>query len=152
MPSKQFAVEKSGPKRLGISYKGFYKNFVITFDGKTIGTINDDKKLEKGMTFTLPDNSVLSVRLIKEDKYMLEILRNEVPIPGSATHPVVLMKVALMFSLPCGLFSLIFGIGGTVFGIRLFSELSFGWASVIGGVLTLLFSISLIHKIRVSCG
>ncbi|MGL4369423.1 MAG: hypothetical protein ACRCUT_07110, partial [Spirochaetota bacterium] len=78
MPKTQYILEKSAGKRLEISYTGYYKNVQIIFDGALLDTIENEKELKKGRTYTLMDKTILSVKLVKKDAYVLEILHNGV--------------------------------------------------------------------------
>ena len=95
MPSRSFALETGGPKRLVISWKGLWKNINVTLDGKVLGTIADQKELKAGRGFQLPDNSILQVQLVKKAMASeLQVLRDGRPLPGSDSDPAQRLSVA----------------------------------------------------------
>jgi len=63
MPKIKYAIEKGGPKRLEISWKGNFTEFTIRLDGNVIGSINDREQLEAGQEFRLEDGSSIKVQL-----------------------------------------------------------------------------------------
>ncbi len=150
MPQKQFPFESAGPNRLGISYKGYYKDFVITLDGKTIGTLPDDKELIKGRIYTLPDKSKLSVKLIKRDAYELEILRNGKPLPGSASDPKQILRTASFFVFFLGGLNLLIGLAVMAFDYQFLSQISAGKYSVMLGSLMCLLGLLVIKRSRIA--
>jgi len=99
MPIRRFALERNGPKRLEISWKGRWKDFRVRAGGADVGFIVDKSGLQAGREFGLPDGSHLHARLTRQ----LTLLRDGRPIPGSATDPASILKVA---------YAVIFFIGG----------------------------------------
>ena len=132
MPSKQFTIDSSGIKRLEISYKGYYKNFTVAVDGKPLGTILNDKELEKGKSFSLPDKSVLDFKLIKQE---LVILKNGKPLPGTAADPVEILKVTSFFIMFLGGINVCAGLLEILFTFSFLTEAGIGIFSIAVGVI-----------------
>jgi hypothetical protein len=95
MPKRSFAIEAGAPKRLDISWGGLWRNFIVTFDGRQVGQVETGRQLRKGARFILPDGSQLQAQLVWAGLTELRLLRNGVPLPGSATDPEQLVKVAV---------------------------------------------------------
>ena len=97
MPTKKYAMEKGEPKRLEISWKGIWKikNFTVHLDGNNIGLIANRKELKAGREFALIDGSILKVQLVKKLlSAELQVLRDDQPLPGSASDPGQRLRVA----------------------------------------------------------
>jgi hypothetical protein len=92
----RLALEKNGPKRIEIAWRGFHKDVVVRFDGTEVGRFENRRALKEGKAFPLPDGSTLKVRLqkaaLKPD--FLEVLRNDAPLPGSASDPSAVLGLA----------------------------------------------------------
>ena len=88
-------MEKDGPKRLEMSWGGFWKDFTVKLDGVAVLTANGSSELKAGRSARLPDGSTLEVRLETGfGKNGLAVTRNGQPLPGSSTDPESLVKVA----------------------------------------------------------
>jgi hypothetical protein len=95
MPKKLLSLEKNGPKRLEITWRGMWNDFTVKLDGETVITAHGSGDVKAGKEATLPDGSLLNVRLQTGfGNAGLVILRNGVPLPGSSTDPESLVKTA----------------------------------------------------------
>ena len=84
MPTRQYALERDGRKRVTVSWQGRWKNVEVTFDGESVMTMSGQEDLTAGREATLSDGSVLGVRLQKRFPGLdLLVLRDGVPLPGS---------------------------------------------------------------------
>ncbi len=95
MPKKNLAFDEKGPKRIELSWKIFWKDFTVSFDGQEIGRMNGRQELTAGWEFDLPDGTVLTVRLV--NRFLspeLQVLRNGEPLPGSGSDPNQKVKIA----------------------------------------------------------
>lgn len=85
MPREEYPLIPSGPKRLEISWENpfarYDKNITISIDDQVVGTVPRREHLEAGREFSLPDGSVLNVRL--GDDGELQLLRDGQPLPGT---------------------------------------------------------------------
>jgi hypothetical protein len=139
MPSQSYALEKNGPKRLKLSWRGFWKDLTVTLDGKPIGAVPDRKALSAGQEFKLPDHSKLKVQLVSRAASTdLLVLRNGKPLPGSASDPLTRLKGATWMVYLIGGMDLVFGVVALAAGIPSLSEAGFGLGSVIYGLIFLL--------------
>jgi hypothetical protein len=94
MPSQTFALEPNGPRRLTLSWSGFWKNFTIALDGQQVGALTPGE-LKAGKDVLLPDGSTLQVHLKQGfGNVGLELSRNGKPLPGAANDPMSMVKVA----------------------------------------------------------
>lgn len=98
MPSRRFALERGGPKRLRARWRRGPKDFEIAFDDAAPWRL-DPASLSTGASLVLPDGSSLLVSWIKRrwwwigrDELRLE--RDGVPVPGSDGDPRVIGRGA----------------------------------------------------------
>jgi hypothetical protein len=94
MSSVDYSLELGGPKRLTLIWAG--SSLSILFDDKEIADVSaTTEALLKGHQITLPDNSVLSVQIVKQFLFpQLHINRDGVPIPNSPSDPRKKIKSA----------------------------------------------------------
>ncbi|HWP07316.1 MAG TPA: hypothetical protein VNN72_16305 [Polyangiaceae bacterium] len=89
MPTKQYALEVGGPKRVKVSYGMFWKNFLVEVDGREVGRIEGGlKALRVGSTFALANGSELKVRVATGLVAAVELFIDGKPVPGSAAVPL----------------------------------------------------------------
>lgn len=90
MPTKKYALEVGGPKRLAVSWGIGWKNFGVKFDGQEVAALaTGHDVLSAGASFPLPDGSVLEARL-HQGRFGPKLLldRGGKPIPGSDGVPL----------------------------------------------------------------
>jgi hypothetical protein len=134
MPKQIFSLEANGPKRLEISWKGFYKAVTIKMDGLPVGTVNDSKALAAGQDFTLSDGSLLNLRLASGlAGTELQVTRNGVPLPGSSSNPESRVKTAAGIIFFIAGLNLLLGILGVLTRSEMLANLGIGWYSLIFG-------------------
>lgn len=134
MPKKQFTIECNGRHELELTWQSFWQNFTIYLDGAPIGSLSP-KELRRGETYSLPGDSTLNVQL-KQSLFMaeLEVLQDERPLPGTATHPSQRIKQAYTIVFVIGAFNLLLGIAGIFVETELMSLLSAGWGTAVFGI------------------
>lgn len=139
MPQRTYALEKDGPKRLEISWKGLWKNLTIRLDGNTVGTIPGQKELSAGQEFHLPDGSTLKVQLVTVKKFSaaeLQVLRNGQPLPGSASNPETKIKGAYGVVFFIAGLNIVLGIA-VLFQIEFLQQIGIGFYPIIYGLVFL---------------
>lgn len=112
---KEFSLEHGGPKRIRVTWAGRLKNTEVFFDNAKIASFATADEFSRGTTVKLPDGSVLSVRwgpvtgmpILKG----VHIVRNGLPIPGSAADP--LPAWAWPFMIACALIPVV-ALGGAL--------------------------------------
>ncbi len=90
MPTKKYALEVGGPRRLAVSWEIGWKSFGVKFDGEEVTRLaNAHDVLAKGSTFPLPDGSALEARL-ESGRFGPKLLLNRGgnPVPGSDGVPL----------------------------------------------------------------
>jgi len=139
MPKRSFPFEQGGMERVTISWKMFWKNFTIEFDGNLVGTIPNQKDLQKGQTFELPDGSSLEVKLARTwSSTVLQILRNGKPLPGSGSDPRMRLKQSYGILYFVGGINLILGLIALLFQVDFLLAIGMGEYSIIVGGIYLL--------------
>lgn len=149
MPSIKYSLEKNGPKRIEIAYTGYYKNLVITFDGKIIKNIAEEKELKAGVGLKLPDKSSFSIKLDKKDMELV-VLRNGMPLPGSATDPETIFKTSCGFIFFLGGLNIIIGLAVFIFEIEFLSQAGMGGYSILAGVVMCVLGYFVTKKSRIA--
>ena len=107
MPSRKFAFEKGGPKRVELSWRGSFKDTRVIVDGQELGVIPNRKALKQGASFVLPDGGTLSVGFAGSG---LVVARDGVPLPGSTDDPASQIAAAGGVLYFIGGFSVLMGI------------------------------------------
>lgn len=133
MPKNTFKLSSTDPRPIVIKWSGLWKNVEVSFDGNVLGTFPNSAALKAGQTFTLPDRSVLSVQLITGFQTRLEVLRDGVPLPGSAADPEVQLKLARGVAWFMGGLTLVLGVVAEVASVRFLLEMGVNWISAVVG-------------------
>jgi hypothetical protein len=134
MPTKQFALEDGGEKRVEVSWKGIWKNFELKCDGQVIARAENQNQLKNGVSGKLPDGSQLEAKLETGfGNAGLKLFRDGDPLPGSAGDPLVRIKTAAGVVYFIAGLNLLIGAGGLLFGIKFLEE--FGVGAIIFAVL-----------------
>lgn len=96
--SRGYALERGGPERVELRWGASFREVRVLFDGADVVTLERRKIPGEGAKVTLPDGSVLSVRL--RGVLGIELLRDDVHLPGSDLEPRrVLRNAALLMAL-----------------------------------------------------
>jgi hypothetical protein len=134
MPTAWFALDPGGPKRLEVRWAGAWKDVAIHLDGAPIGAIPSKAELQEGRSFTLPDRSILHVKLVRSFADIeLQVTRNGAPLPGSATDPAERVRLAGSITLFIAVCSGLSGLMAAVFQVKSLTRLGLGWPSVVEG-------------------
>ena len=122
---EDFWLEPGGPKRLMVEYEPRFKHAEVTFDGQKVITFASQAEFNRGTTVKLPDGSLLTAKYgpIAGAEWLrvlkgIHLIRNGVPVPGSAAEP--LPKWTWAFVVGCGIICFfggaipaLIGFGGT---------------------------------------
>lgn len=88
MPSRTFALEKGGPKRLAVSWNLGWKNLVAQLDGNPVLTISTAEELKAGREVEVAPGQTIKVQLRREFLGTdLLVSLNGRPLPGSGADP-----------------------------------------------------------------
>ena len=141
MPKQAFALERDGPKRLEVSWKGSWKNLAIQLDGETIGNVQEQKDLTAGQEFQLPDSSTLTVQLVKKlASVELRLLRDGQPLPGSATDPETLLKGAYVILYFIAGLNIVLGAIAYLLQAEVLQSMGMGFYSIVFGTIFLVLA------------
>ena len=153
MPKRSFSLEKGQPKRLEVSWKGFWHKINITLDNQVLGTMENQRELKEGREYTLPDGSKLLVRLSKSLLSPgLEIIKDGTPLPGSDGDPLQKLKVAYSVVFFVGGFNIILGIVAVIGNIGFLLRLGIGHQAVIIGIIFLVLGFFVRKKSIIALG
>jgi hypothetical protein len=134
MPKQSYALEPGGPKRLQVSWKSFFKDTVITLDGVVVGSIPDQPTLREGQDFRLMDGSIIKVQLISNlSGTEMRVLRNGVPLPGSASNPETRVKTATGIIFFVAGLNLLLGLIALITQSDFLAQIGIGWYSLVFG-------------------
>ena len=136
MPKKTFALEKGGPERLEVEWRGNFKDLEVRLDGVLVGSFDDAKALKAGGSFTLDDGSTLEVKLATTALVPeLTLVRNGVPLPGSAADPEQRVQAAAgMVFFIAGINALL-GLVAVAFNIQFLQAMGVGAGSMFEGAI-----------------
>lgn len=152
MPNQKYALERNGPKRLEISWGGFWKDFTAKVDGQVVGTWTKDE-LNSGKEVTLPDGSTLKVHLRRVGLGQeLQLLRNGQPLPGSGSDPVQLVKTAAGVVYFLAAAQAVLGVVAIVGDVQLLIDLGMGIPSIIIGVILGVLGFFTMQRSRIALG
>jgi hypothetical protein len=138
MPSRSYALEEGGKKRLELSWSGFWSNFTVSLDGMPVGALPKGQSLKDAQNFRLPDGSVIQVQLIqKSTGSYLEVLRDGKPLPGSDTNPRSILNTAAGIIYFFSGVNLLAGIIAVFFDVQWLQDYGIGFGSIIIGFIYL---------------
>lgn len=92
MPTRMFALERGGPKRLRIQWGRRFEDLEVALDGAPASRI-DPNALDDGASIALADGSSLLLRRVRRPwssmafRDELRVERDAVPLPGSDGDP-----------------------------------------------------------------
>lgn len=110
----------------------------VRLDGQEIGVIPDQKALRQGQTFTLPDGSVLEVKLVPQfTSVSLELRRDGQPLPGTSADPEQRLQGAYGILFLLGGINIVLGLIAVFFQIAFLLMLGLNLISVIMGCIWL---------------
>lgn len=135
MPTKEFSLEPDGPKRITLSWKGLWKNIVVSFDGTELGVIENQKALKEGREFSLGDGTTLKVQLVTGMSAELQVTRDGEPLPGSGSDPGERLKAAYQMIFFVAGLNAVLGIVAGIFEVEFLSRLGLGLESLIVAVI-----------------
>ena len=136
MPSKNYALDRGGPERVGVSWEGAFKELSVTFDGAPLGSFATAKEIETPKSMPLPDGSELTVVLAKFGPFPeLRISRAGEALPGTSGDPQTQLEAAYtMLFLVAGLNAAL-GLIAALFNIGFLQSIGVGWGSVLAGII-----------------
>jgi hypothetical protein len=152
MPTQKYAIERNGPKRVEINWSGMWKDFNVKFDGAAVGSVTKDE-LNAGKELKLPDGSTLKVHLRKSGMNTeLALLRDGVPLPGSAADPVTLVKTAAGIVYFLGGVQVLIGVIAVAGHVEMLLAAGLGAESIFIGVVMGILGFFTMQRSRIALG
>ncbi|MCA1595823.1 MAG: hypothetical protein LC772_05310 [Chloroflexi bacterium] len=153
MAKLQYALEPGGARRLQVLCTGCFKNIRICLDGAELGTIADQKALEEGRPFSLPDGSPLHVQLVRNFLAPeVRVSRNGIPLPGSSTDPARRIRTAADLLHLVGIANIILGLVAVRGHVVLLQHLGLGYNSVAEGAVYVTLALLVRRKSLIALG
>lgn len=151
MGSKKLALEAGGPERLELKWGMFWKNFQVILDGRQVGEANGSAQLKQGVECQLADGSTLHIQLVTQPfDAELRVLRDGVPLPGSASDPEHRIRnAAYLLYFLAGLNTLL-GVVVMAVGNELLESLDMGIGSVLFGAIVAVLGFFTYRRTRVA--
>ncbi len=138
MPSKTLYLDEAKTQPLHLEWGMFFRNFTANYQGIPLTPIAEGTVNKGGLHYVLPDGRPLSISvksgLGTQD---LEVLLEEKPLAGSATHPLERIKKAWYALLFVGLISIVAGAVAELMSYTVLRDLGIGWSSVVEGLIFL---------------
>jgi hypothetical protein len=136
MPKKKYSLEPGGAGRVEIEWRGIWKDVRVRLDGHELGVFANKTELEAGREFALPTGGVLGVQLVRRFAAVeLRVLRDGVPLPGSATDPRERVKQAAYVLYFIAALNVALGALAELAGVDFLRSIGLGWASVAEGAI-----------------
>ncbi|TNF32238.1 MAG: hypothetical protein EP329_10895 [Deltaproteobacteria bacterium] len=144
MPKQSFKLDKDGPKRVGLSWKGIYKQLQVTLDGEPLGAPIDDLRKDVGPhRYALPQGlGELAVGYHKKngafDQPRVELSLNGRPLPGTGGDPRTAITLGAGVMWFIAVLNVVIGSLG-VAGVAFFVHMGLGWPTLaVGAVFAVL--------------
>lgn len=136
MPSRTFALEPRGPKRLAVSWKRGWRDLEVKLDARPLLTIPTSKELKDGREVQVAAGQVLKVQL-RQTFFGSDLLisLNGRPVPG--TGPEARLATAYGTIYFIGGLSVVIGVLTELVSVQVLQQLGFGWASIAEGAIFL---------------
>ncbi len=137
MPKKSFPLEPGSSRTVDVEWKGIWKNFTVTVDGQTLGTLHGTKEMHAGGQYALPDGSRLEIKLTQGMSPELQVTRDGAPLPGSASDPAARLKTAAGIAFFIAGLNIVLGVVAEVGNIQFLQMIGIGLFSVFFGAVFL---------------
>lgn len=136
MPAQSFPIEPNGPPRVHVSWGWNFKDLVVRFDQAEVARFASKQDIKTPQSVPLPDGSNLTVHFKSSGLSTgLELTRNGVPLPGSASDPRQVLGMAYGVIYFVAGMSAVVGLIAIVAKVDLLLQMGIGWASVATGAI-----------------
>ena len=138
MPSKTLYLDEVKTQPLQLEWGMFFRNFTASYQGFVLEPIATGTVNKGGLHYALPDGRALSITVKSGiGTQDMEVLLDEKPLPGSATHPLERIKKAWYALLFVGLISMVAGVAVELGNVAVLRDLGIGWSSAVEGAIFL---------------
>lgn len=147
MAKMRFALDKGGPKRLELEWKGMWEDFVVILDGQQIGAFRNKGHLAEGQEFILEDGRCLKVWRPDTGKFCLpEVFLDGQLLLASGYSPKKLLSMVYQFIFMIAGLNIFVGLKGTLFNNPVKYLPAAGWPSLGAGLVFLVLGIFVMKK------
>ena len=135
MPDKAFALDPGGTPRLGVSWRGAYKDLSVSLDGQPAASFADPKELKEAQRIALHDGSTLEIQLASPFLVPeLRLTRDGEPVPGSSGDPATRHAAAWQVVAAVAVLNVVVGLLVEATGADFLRGIGAGWPSVFAGL------------------
>jgi hypothetical protein len=136
MPKKSYPLEAGSSRTVDLAWRGIWKDFTVSVDGRELGRMNGQDELVHGGSWTLEDGSRLQVILDKSLMNVeLQVTRNGVPLPGSASDPKARFAAAAGIIFFIAGLNVVLGALAEFAQVKLLLDMGLGWGVMIFGLI-----------------
>lgn len=134
MPDKAFALDPGGTPRLGVSWRGAFKDLSVSLDGQPAAAFDDPKELKEARRVTLHDGSMLEIQVASPFLFPeLLLTRDGAPVPGSSGDPATRHAAAWQMVAAVAVLNVVVGLLVEATGADFLRGIGAGWPSVFAG-------------------
>lgn len=138
MPKQSFPLKPGSEEKVELEWKGGWKGFTVRAEGRELGQMNGQKELSAGGRYSLSDGSVLEVKLARSALTPeLQVLRDGVPLPGTASDPATRVKTAAGIAFFIAGLNIVLGLIAVLGDIQFLQNAGLGYPSLVFGAVFL---------------
>lgn len=148
MPAPKFFLDAQKTQQVEISWRLFWKDITVKYNGTVIGSFQNLAHLKQGETFQLPDGSPL--RIYYSTAYGeqgIRIEHNGRPLKGTAGDPATRLKGIFSICIFIGALNILIGTLGEFADIQFLREMGAGWLLIVIGAIVIGLGYC-VHKYR----
>jgi hypothetical protein len=135
LPDKAFPLEPGGTPRLGVSWRGAFKDLSLSLDGQPVASFDDPKELKEAQRVALHDGSTLEVQVASPFLFPeLRLTRDGEPVPGSSGDPATRHAAAWQMVAAVAVLNVVVGLLVEATGADFLRGIGAGWPSVFSGL------------------
>ncbi len=133
MPSKKLTLAANDSRPVEVHWKGNFKNLRVTLDGTDVIEVANKQELQAGKSVKLPNGKTLAVGWAGAYSGGLSVELDGVPLPGSGSVPVTMVKVAAQLLAFVAILNIALGVAAELGPVEFLVRLGIGWVSAIAG-------------------
>ena len=142
MPKKTYSLEPDGSVKLEMTWRGFWKDGCILFEGKEIAAFNGLRDLRRGISIVLGENKTVDIRFVDSFGYSgVDVLYNGKPVRGTVNDPRSRIKIAAGIIFFITALNIVTGLLTVFLKIPVLVDMGFGLYNIVFGLVFLVFGV-----------